>query len=644
MRALFGLPLVGSLRRIVALALTGLLLGAIARGFHDWETVFTPSLNTHRAATTDSLPPDAVLTPVSPTNESELRGALGSERWQVLGRYLRNATLDECLALLENPPPSFLSIWTGRRDFDQLVVVRLIALDPEAAIEGIHASPPARGVLGKALAIWAQADLAAALAAAKSSDRFTQRNFLAALAETHPEEVEALTGQFDLSIEDEVAVRNALVRGLWEVDRAKALEVTLALPNSGDRMRLFGEFLNEWAKEDANAAFEWMVAQGPANHFHNACQMVVGEMARVDPRGTLQKVQDAEGLWMKDMLSGIALGRWVEKDPEAARQWLEQQPHGPRREGLTAHIAPDMAQEGPDKLVAWLAESGAMASVDWANESSSLAKLVRGEIESWVRTDPQAARDALAALPWTEFTQQSTQSLVRRWAEVDPKSAVEFARSLPSTNAVGANIYFAFQSWTQTAPDEAARYALELSGANERNAAIRAITSNWIRQDLEAALSWITTLEGAEREQALVTGGHDMATVDPDLSASLVAQIESPSARRQILSTLTTSWSKLEPQRTLEWLTELPVDEGGPHITTTASRWAASAPEQASSWIQTLPLGAARDKAVEGLVSSLVNQRTDSGAALAWAQSISDVTLRTRWVDAVLENQRTDER
>jgi hypothetical protein len=202
-------------------------------------------------------------------------------------------------------------------------------------------------------------------------------------------------------------------------------------------------------------------------------------------------------------------------------------------------------------------------------------------LTAWAEVDPMAA---LAYTTANTRGGMATGTVLSAWASRDPESAIAWAEAKHEGDEANPYMVGIIRSLAATNPTRATELLQALPFSGERGEALRAMMPHLLKQGPEAAKSWIAGLSDERlRDGATARFAEEMAKADPAGTASwLLANLSEASTRS--------------------------VDE-------VFEEWAKTDKNAALASFSNLPEGAARTRALRGLVT--VEAREDPQAAAA---------------------------
>lgn len=200
-------------------------------------------------------------------------------------------------------------------------------------------------------------------------------------------------------------------------------------------------------------------------------------------------------------------------------------------------------------------------------------------LTAWAEVDP------MAALAYTTANTRSgiaTGTVLAAWASRDPESAIAWAEAKHEGEEANPYMIGIIRSLAATNPTRATELLQALPFSSERGAALQTMIPHLLKNGPDAAKAWIAGLSDPRlRDGATARFAEEMAKTDPATTASwLLSNLGEASTRS--------------------------VDE-------VFEQWAQTDKEAASTSFASLPQGAARTRALRGLVT--VEARTDPQAA-----------------------------
>lgn len=308
-----------------------------------------------------------------------------------------------------------------------------------------------RSLLGR----WADTDREAAWNWALAQPRSERRTTLlgqaaAAMAEDSPSEMLEIAETLDP--EDRRSVAQRVLR-VWAATDPKAALDTLeemADPQLAQEIRY--SLIQSWTESDPRSAFEWVRTQPPSSDQSSLLATTLGAYAKSDPERALTLAIDldrghrsrtiaailqqwasedplAAAAWLdsssdKTPLSVSAVvGGYTKLDPEAAFDWLMDQPSGTQRQSASIIV----------RAVAAQSLERARSLIDRIGDRETRQIAGSELMSAWVRTDPRAAVRAIARMD-DELSQQLYGSAFQSWSGFDREGAAAFLNQVPASD------------------------------------------------------------------------------------------------------------------------------------------------------------------------------------------------------------------
>ena len=283
------------------------------------------------------------------------------------------------------------------------------------------------------------------------------------------------------------------------------------------------------------------------------------------------------------------------------------------------------------------------AAMDWLAEQPAAADRLRGMLEAvavW------AADDAESALLWLEANAQgiarfeTLTSGVELWAERSPNEAANWVDGMANDGGKVAAARSLVATWAREDPNAAADWVDGLPDGQIRNEAVVALAESWMVKAPESAAIWV--YEEARRQQdpiLLDETIRQFSQVAPSQAEAFVRALsQQPGAGDSVVETHIRGRAEQDPSEAAQWLTSLTPDDPlyrSENAGVLMDVWAESDSIAASMWLSELPAGEQRDAAAASF--SGVVQNYDPEVAVEWAASISDPNQRVERLSESLQ-------
>lgn len=285
-----------------------------------------------------------------------------------------------------------------------------------------------------------------------------------------------------------------LMRVVAEMDPDRAVERALNLSPGQTRLRSVSAVANVLVRQDLDAAM----------HFFGQLEF------EDEKRRVFQNVS-----W-----------QLAQNHPERAKELMRTTDDPMIQEQLAQSLSQKISTHEREEALAWAAEV--------PNEDAK-RNVIRGVVQNWVLSDPQAAFDYIGTLAEAGESNAARyyQDALNNYFREDPASAADWLARLDSQGALG---------------DEAERIY--------QNAA-----NTYVRFDPMAASEWIATLEpGGNRDGAVGSLVRQIHQSDPEAGFAWASTIEDERSRRRNLERSVLSWVKVDSDAAVEAINDASID------------------------------------------------------------------------------------
>lgn len=359
-------------------------------------------------------------------------------------------------------------------------------------------------------------------------------------------------------------------------------------------------------------------------------------------------------LWQEDTVSGCIMARWLEKDAEAASQWVADpdSPASAKRYSILCSVA----RHDPARALRWakalqppsqrphlvhsiagvIAESDPHQALSVARSSGYYRPFYRTYevFRIWAMKDAAAAFAAARAASNADERKYVLPYVLGIWMESDPAAARAALAALPQAEAKNAE-HNMLQTLAQKDPAGAFAAATELTGSR-RTQAMDSVLWIWVGKDPQGALSKVCSLPRKDRVKGISTVFNTWASNDPTGAAAAAASMPelTKAERRNAISQIASQWAGSDAAAALQWARSLNPKEGGNSAVSSAIQSLAhqDGPAAAAAWA-----GLSRQQQT-GMLSSIAGgwARHDEAAATAWAQGLPNPRDRAEAVTGLL--------
>jgi len=237
---------------------------------------------------------------------------------------------------------------------------------------------------------WAKQDANAALAWAKGLPDEVKGDALGNIIEQITTDDPLRAAEVAMGFEGEQQERSLrTIADRWSANEPeKALKWAEGLTSEG-RVGVMEEALENWVRKDAESTVAYLDKMESSER-DSIMKEVVEQWARNGEEATAEAAKwvasqdDGKG---KVDATGEVVGQWMRSDPEAASEWLGEQPVGDARDrGVAALLRDRSVREDPSAAVAW---------ADTISNDEMRSEQVERSARSWLASDRASALEYL---------------------------------------------------------------------------------------------------------------------------------------------------------------------------------------------------------------------------------------------------------
>lgn len=325
----------------------------------------------------------------------------------------------------------------------------------------------------------------------------------------------------------------------------------------------------------------------------------IGEkMAMQAPIAAIEAGMKIPGTDNREAFLGSVFRTWGETNGIAAASWASENLRGDFRSDALYYISDGWAESDPEGAGKWFQENTEGVTLDDATWEI---------LESWGRKDPEAA------FLWSNdlepyVKEYAMDGLAEGWAAIDPPGALKAGLMMLEENRPYAHEFMLSiaTQWAGSSPLEAAEWGKSLLDEELRAGFITEVGETWALSDPRSAVSWLESV-------------HDPGTI------------------RFAQQGIAIGWSEHAPGEAMDWVVNLP--EQGEFVRSIVDEilfsWVAADPRGTAQWLQEKSPGPQRDLVLDVFSDSVFSE--DPEAALAWANQITDPSLRIERVRGLLK-------
>ena len=602
---------------------------------------------------------DEGLSAPRPTLEQAL-AAKGFQKQLLMGRYLREATIEEVLGLLERSfdQKELQAIWPAI----SMIRQRGLALDPKAILALIEEHDEHGFRLVNLFLDWAKIDVEAAMVASEGRSKRVLEAVLIALSETDPDRALTLLEEEGLATKTlRARIAMSKTQKLLETDLQAALKHALGLARQGQQNSALATVLIHWTEEAPGAALEW-IRGASANEIPNRghlLEKILPKMAESQPSKVQEYLNELPMTSMRGKLEGSILKRLASKDFDAAVQRVRAYPKGAFRD----HLFNEVVNSGnpPENLLSLINELEVdvqnvtrliairVASDGWGSSSMGNPDNLRQAAETLLSKKMLESPERTMQTAFVTFGdgrehqfQELAENLMKQWSSQDAKAAAEWTLALPEGKLASSLQQTSVGNWASSDPEGAAS-TLHQHGALAEASVRRELAKAWSRQDPTGLLDWAESLPAESRDLLLPEAIKSVAEHVPQEAAERIDAIATMQEQQSVVESVGRQWGNRAPQEALDWMQQQPEETAiGSTMKATTKAWVLKEPEEASTWIGAMEPGSRRDHAVAGMVHALVsstNPQRDFDSASVWVDTIVDPELKAQWVAEIQKRQ-----
>lgn len=342
----------------------------------------------------------------------------------------------------------------------------------------------------------------------------------------------------------------------------------------------------EWPKKDREAAISALEDSESLVGLNSIRHSVLNEVFKSDPKRGLQLMSAWSINHFGPDTRGV--GEWARRNFSDAAQVVLDLPVGYGAESTMKAIAKAWAEEDPAAALSFALEG-----------QSKLNRTLRDEVLSkWAGEDRAAAADWLASQDDERVRSQLSPFIVEAWATEDPQAALQWCQD----NLEGHRLASAVAKVAEGAASVDVKRAGEMVAGMEpsvaRTQAAIAIGRAMFPQSYpsgrgleEGAVEWVQSLDDPDLQGEVVAKvAWGWAAQDRD---SMLEFLASPGGARvpvEVYSTVMHGFARENPQRALEWASQLAGDRAIEASSRAFSVWNQHQPGAALDWFLEMPV------------------------------------------------------
>ncbi|MCW1925017.1 hypothetical protein OKA05_20815 [Luteolibacter arcticus] len=274
---------------------------------------------------------------------------------------------------------------------------------------------------------------------------------------------------------------------LAERDRAAAFEQALALALHPGSEELARGVLRGLIGADLPATIAWAESRGPSPEMELFWAAAIDLTAGPDPARAFELSHHVHGDLRRSLLEEI-FAEWAGEDPESAKRAAGSLASDEERLAALRVVLASELDRDLEATIAWIESVGDLELQDG---------LYYQAVRHWAARDPSGAADFADSLVESDYKTHVAGRLLESWVRSDADAAMAWASQLPDQEsreeAISRGIRLAFEG----SPEQAADVALRLPGEGDRAAALELVVSAWVEQDPTALEKWVDDVPDA---------------------------------------------------------------------------------------------------------------------------------------------------
>ncbi len=288
--------------------------------------------------------------------------------------------------------------------------------------------------------------------------------------------------------------------GRWgQVEPAAALAYAMQLDTRRTRDSSIGRVLDDWAKRDPSAAYDWFAGHygDSAKFLGSQIPSLFRQMAAADPAWAVSKVSDLGSADLKSAALKSIFSKYVN------------QGGGNDMTALYNRLPP-----GDDRR----AGAGAI-------------------VQLWTPYQPERAAEWVRSIPDADLQTSCYRQLVGVWASQSPSQAAEWLTRQPEGDFWSQEMGRVVQVWARDNPVAASEWLMaQHPPSRQLDPAVSTFAQSISRSDPRTAMSWARTIsEPQQREQVMVQVGRQWLKTDPGAATGYLLNAGlSPEAQRRL--------------------------------------------------------------------------------------------------------------
>lgn len=315
----------------------------------------------------------------------------------------------------------------------------------------------------------------------------------------------------------------------------------------------------------------------------------------------------------------------MQENPERALEQYVSNPHNPTHQAQAYSAFQSVAQQDPDKALAYLERIG---------DRSIRQNMMSVVISSIAMSDPQRALEWARAND-KSVDQSTVSGVIAQIAQRDPQLALTEAQSLGNSQLRDQSIAMVMMVTAQNDPARAAEMLSMIGNSAHRRSTLGTLGSQWAARDFDAAVQWVSSLNTDEQRMALQGMGQQLAHADVDRAITLLQRFPASGPRNLKLQIA----RNLAQQRSIDaaqsFVDRYKGTDDYPRLQASIIGSVANTdPARAMQMADSIADERQRDQLYSQIVSRKAGD--DPRLALQWMESISDSAQRQQTMSQVV--------
>jgi hypothetical protein len=337
------------------------------------------------------------------------------------------------------------------------------------------------------------------------------------------------------------------VAGVMALSQAEqAIKLATALPTLTEQKSVVRAALDEWAKVSPEEAIKFLTTHPelPTDSFTGSS--LISSIAQRNPSMAAKLAVTMSAAEYSDGGLGSAMQKWMETDPNGAKQWAL---------SLADPLQRDRALS---------AYSGAIAADDPRASLEMISQIAAGDVRQnaqrkiiteWLNVDPQGAANYLKGLDESTAAKYDY-FLGLKLNDLTPAQQQQFISTLGETPLKDGIIRGMVRSATSNGQFTRAVNAINLMQEGEqRDGSIYDVAVSWSKSDPKALTDWLK-LQPDSSERDMIVAGHAASQTarDPQASLQLVASIPDKKVQKAAYDNVLARWMSVDAPAATAWM------------------------------------------------------------------------------------------